>query len=716
MSASISLNTAVFSALFHWVTVNRQQSPLLDDVADGILLRLRQVRQQYLQAECAAVALPTVGLYGHSVQGKAHLRKLMVKEPECATFLSALAGSDKQPQIAVRFAPAHWPEHPGFPLYLTLFNEGELAQIFLRHYMASGDGRPFEPAQMRERLDEARRSYDSGEATGIDAEQVVGLAAAYRQLTGVAEPGVWSQMAEALPLMSLAQRTRCLALLWGDNHGLTRRWQAATSALQQLGNARHVLAPEHLLLDRYRQPVTEFLTPEASASESAPVSVCPLVGGERVEPIAVPCGQLSLLCAELAMDAGSGEELPALNVLDIPGFQRDTGRHLGLSKRNFLSDFYRQNGEPDLLLVCQSVKERKDNRDVASLLIDWLPAVSDTPRLAWAITPFDTRFDAVPGAESVDSAVQSLLDSARYPWGVCQAITDSDARRLIHWLGDNLSEARRQAEIQRRQRELETEVSELFRRWLVDPTTLGPGGNAELEELVRVLQQQAAGHGALLNAFLPARSALQRVWQQYPPSLESSADLFDFSLDLFADGSREVAAPETTSADFEHAVHRLWVNHMRQWAEKGSDGLNLSTPQRRTLCEILITTSYRLNLPGLFTRVLVGCERSALADSARVMSALSDFISWLGYVGLDASVRPASRWNPGHPIFSLGVRPRSSERLTKLEANPVHAATHYVYDWLVALWTRATENINYRHPQDVSPDACLMLRTLLQAQ
>ncbi len=716
MSASISLNTAVFSALFHWVAVNRQQSALLDDVADGILLRLRQVRQQYLQAECATAALPTVGLYGHSARGKAHLRQLMVTEPECAAFLSALAGSDKQPQMAVRFGPAHWPEHPGFPLYLTLFNEGELAQIFLRHHMASGDGRPFEPAQMRERLDEARRSYDSDEATGIDAEQVVGLAAAYRQLTGIAKPGIWSQMAEALPLMSLAQRTRCLALLWGDNHALTRRWQDVTSALQQLGNARHVLAPEQLLLDRYRQPVMEFLVPEESTGEAASIGVRPLVGGELAEPIAVPCSQLSLLCAELASGAGYVEDLPALNVLDIPGFQRDSGQVLGLSKRNFLSEFYRQNGEPDLLLVCQSVQERKDNREVASLLIDWLPATADTPRLAWAITPFDTRFDAVPGAESIDSAVQSLLDSARYPWGVCQVITDNDARRLVRWLGDNLGDDRRTAQIQRRQRELETEVSELFRRWLVDPATLGPASNLELEELVRVLQQQAAGHGALLNALVPARSALQRVWQQYPPSRESGTDLFDFSLDLFADDRRDVAAPEASRADFEHAVHRLWVNHLRQWAEKGSDGLNLSSPQRRTLCEILITTSYRLNLPGLFTRVLVGCERSALADSARVMSALSDFISWLGYAGLDASVRPASRWNPGHPIFSLGVRPRSSERLTKLEANPVHAATHYVYDWLVALWTRATENINYRHPQDVSPDACLMLRTLLQAQ
>ncbi|MTD37422.1 hypothetical protein GIX45_02015 [Erwinia sp. CPCC 100877] len=718
MSVSISLNSAVFSALFHWVTVNRQLSPLLDDVADGILLRLRQVRQQYLQVECAMAAPPVVGLYGHSARGKAHLRSLMVVPSAEAAFLTALADTGKSPQMAVRFGPVRWPERQGFPLCLTLFSEGELAQIFLRHHFAGGDAHPFDPVEMRHRLDEARRGYDSGEVTAMDAEQVVSLADTYRRLTGVSELGIWCQMAESLPLMSLAQRARCLALLWGDNHSLTRRWQATVMALQQLGNVRYVLAPESLLLDRYRQPVMEFLNPEDAGSETAStsVSVCPLVGGEPGGPIAVPCGLLSLLCAELRIGATSGEGLPEMDVLDIPGYQRDTGRKLGLSKRNFLSDFYRQNGEPELLLICQSVEERKDNREVASLLIDWLPAVAETPRLAWAVTPFDARFDAVSGMESVDGAVQSLLNSAHYPWGVCQAITENDARRLICWMSDNLSNARRGEEILRRQRSLEAEVSELFQRWLVDPVTQGPTSNADLEALVKALQQQAAGHGALLNALLPARSALQRLWQQNPPSRESRVDLFDFSLDLFAGERHEVAAPEAASADFEHAAHRLWVNHLRLWAEKGSDGLNLSTRQRRTLCEILITTSYRLDLPGGFTRILSGCDRSVLADSARVMSALSDFISWLGYAGQDASVRPASRWNPGHPVFSLGVRPRSSERLTKLEANPVHAATHYVYDWLVALWTRATENINYRHPQDVSPDACLMLRTLLQAQ
>ncbi|MDI5823467.1 hypothetical protein MJI95_37730, partial [Salmonella enterica subsp. enterica serovar Kentucky] len=40
--------------------------------------------------------------------------------------------------------------------------------------------------------------------------------------------------------------------------------------------------------------------------------------------------------------------------------------------------------------------------------------------------------------------------------------------------------------------------------------------------------------------------------------------------------------------------------------------------------------------------------------------------------------------------------------LTKLDEQPVHAASRYVYDWLVALYTLANENAGYRHPQDVT--------------
>lgn len=721
MSDSISLNAAVFDALRHWVKVTRQQAPLLDDVADGIQLRLLQLQRRFTYCETAAAQLPTVGLWGHSARGKAHLRdRLVTRMPNDAVdFLTALADEGCPAQMAVRFGPRSWPEQEGYPLCLMLVNEGELVQIFLRHYLAGAGTLTFDEVEMCRRLDEARRSYDNGEHSGIDAGQVAQLAAEYRRLAGgtasMTESETWFRMSEQLPQLSVAQRARCFALLWGDNSALTARWLTLATLLQQLGNTRYVLAPELLAVDRFRLPAKDFLAPDSKlpGEAAAQVSVCPLVVDVVQAPVAVPRVLLSMLCAEMMLSATPHEALVPLKVLDIPGFRRDDGRDWCVSKSNFLSELNRQRCRPDLLLVCQAVQERKDNQEVATRLIDWMPVEGENPRVVWAVTPFDARFDATPGVENNDSAVQSLLDSAHYPWGVCQALTDSDTQRMVRWLSETLSDENREIDALRNHEALSAQVCELLRRWLSPPGVHDEQWRQPLEDMLRTLQQAAAEHGTLLNALLLPRSALQQLWQQYPPSQETSPGLFDAAIDLFSEQVPGAPVQEDSLADFEHAVQRLWVNHLRQWAEKENDGLSLSAAQRRTLCDILITMSYRLDLPGLFSKVLAGCERSALADSTRVMSELSDFITWLGYVGQDAATRPASRWNPGHPVFSPGARARSDERLTKLDANPVHAATHYVYDWLVALWTRAVENVSYRHPLDVSPEAGQMLRTLL---
>jgi len=43
----------------------------------------------------------------------------------------------------------------------------------------------------------------------------------------------------------------------------------------------------------------------------------------------------------------------------------------------------------------------------------------------------------------------------------------------------------------------------------------------------------------------------------------------------------------------------------------------------------------------------------------------------------------------------------------------VHAATAYVYDWLVALYTQAIDNIGYQHPHDMTMDDRKALQGLL---
>ncbi|VDZ60206.1 virulence effector protein [Citrobacter freundii] len=90
------------------------------------------------------------------------------------------------------------------------------------------------------------------------------------------------------------------------------------------------------------------------------------------------------------------------------------------------------------------------------------------------------------------------------------------------------------------------------------------------------------------------------------------------------------------------------------------------------------------------------------------------FITWLGFADVAEEQRPASRIQKGTAIFSA-PKQQPMLRLTKLDEQPSHGASRYVYDWLVALYTRANENVGYQHPQDVSEVDKKRLDALLSA-
>ena len=97
---------------------------------------------------------------------------------------------------------------------------------------------------------------------------------------------------------------------------------------------------------------------------------------------------------------------------------------------------------------------------------------------------------------------------------------------------------------------------------------------------------------------------------------------------------------------------------------------------------------------------------------AQLHACIANFIAWIGYAEVAETERPASRIAKGTAIFSA-VKRQPMARLTHLEEQPVHAASRYVYDWLVALYTRAMENKGYQHPQEVTEADRKALNALL---
>lgn len=187
--------------------------------------------------------------------------------------------------------------------------------------------------------------------------------------------------------------------------------------------------------------------------------------------------------------------------------------------------------------------------------------------------------------------------------------------------------------------------------------------------------------------------SLLRVQQ---PREEQVSGLFNEEIDLFAEVRDTPHSPESKEAGY--LAHKMWVNHVRQWCrdENNARRLRLEPRTLRQVADILVTTSYRLEMPQRLQRIM---QRENVC-AAQLHADIGDFITWLGFASVAEEQRPASRIQKGSAIFSAPAQ-QPMLRLTKLDEQPSHGASRYVYDWLVALYTRANENVGYQHPQDV---------------
>jgi hypothetical protein len=196
--------------------------------------------------------------------------------------------------------------------------------------------------------------------------------------------------------------------------------------------------------------------------------------------------------------------------------------------------------------------------------------------------------------------------------------------------------------------------------------------------------------------------------QVQQPREEKVSELFSDNVDLFA--LADDSQPNGNAhQDYGFQAHALWVNYLRQWSRSDAHAqrYGLSPAVLQQLADILIITSYRLELPKQLQTVTPDDRASA----AHLRATISNYLAWLGYADLPVDSRPASRVVKGSTLFAPTAS--NTERLTQLGERPAHAATRYVYDWLVALFTRATEAPDYCHPLDVSPEARAKLTALL---
>ncbi|SUW64006.1 Putative bacterial virulence factor [Buttiauxella agrestis] len=705
--------TSTLHPLVDWIQQTRQSVPRIENEADGLLQKLAVLQNRQQHIDLQAEQPLTIGLYGHSVSGKHHLLTMLLGDHHDRIEIS-LGGKvldylthinpGHAPNVAVRFTRRELPIAEHYPLLITLCSNSTLAQRLIRQYHAEPGARFARHEAIAARLKELQVRRQTQSTAAITQLQVSDIAQTYQQVVRRQhhlENALWQQIADLLPWLNCADQAALLAPLWGDNSAITAQWQHLAETLHHLGNAQQVLAPASLLVDTFLLPVEGFLIPGTpdEPEMGADVMVCPLFNHEIGSQVSLAQRDLQQLCAEITLSLNHQPKLAQVDVVDIPTMQLDD---------------YTPWLQPDKLVVCNAAAERADVNTAGKMLARWVDKTqasnATTPGLIWAITPEDARFSGA----NLDHGVQRIIGLPGKRWGTLQALDSRNMYRLLEWLADAVVPAQRTLRIEMLQAALNQEISTLFSP-VIDADNITPErARSQAEELVRALQANAAQHGELLASLMPERQALQQRWLSHQQSrIQQPAD-FRLDIDLFADDDGH-DEPNHAPDSFASVVHLLWVNHLRQLAARHEVAQlsGLDNTQLQALCQLLIVASYRLKLPEQLENALRHSDGSMAQEITCVSAVLGDFVSWLGYAHIEPTLRPASRINKGSPVFAPLKQATANVRLVRLGEQPARGNTIYVYDWLVALYARAVENIGYRHPLDVSDVQKKALKDLL---
>ncbi|KLP52877.1 virulence effector SrfC [Enterobacter genomosp. O] len=725
----MTATTTTTQALIGWINETRLNAPVLDNDADALLARINAAQAREQAIERAMTRQSSIGLYGHSQSAKAHLllslcgsgngRLNVTPGQRTFDYFSHINPGHALTNMAVRFTrenPAVADE--AFPLRLSLVTEAELVQLFIARTTLHPQMRAVDKAVIETRLEKWRGLRQPQGVPGITAQEVGAIARFWQSTVPAAkqqiDDALWHAFAQLVPSLDLSTRASVWSLLWGEQQELTQQWLSLAHVLHQTSHASELAAPLSLLVDSFGLPGEGFLTHDGTPAlqDAQETLLHPLNNGEMLNAISVPVDVLAFLTRELVLPVENGA-LDNVDIIDIPVFEDNRADPLRQAKSQWLLEHYRQQLQPDVLVICNATAHHEQTAKKAKVLMNWVketqPAEdSALPGLVWAITPHDARFTT---RQNLDEAVQHLLGKPGLRWGTLQALDSHSMQRVIEWLSQATLPAQRIKRLSTLKNALRQELSSLMQSYLA-PLVEEPGTRrTQAESMVRTLQSSAARHGELLDGLLPPLKAFETLLAVQQPREEQVNGLFTDSIDLFADSTQESAGLFQTK-DKARMAHRVWINHLRQWSrnEATAARLGLEPAVLQQIADVLVVTSYRLDLPQQLQRIVEADKSSA----AQLHAVMGNFIGWLGYDQTPAATRPASRIRKGQPIFITPVVSSAEPRLTRLGEQPVHAATAYVYDWLVALYSRAIENIDYQHPHDVQPGARQALHALLR--
>ncbi|POT54737.1 hypothetical protein C3432_25970 [Citrobacter amalonaticus] len=681
-----------------WIATSRSVSPQLEMEADSRLGRLSHL--SFDPVDALAQMPMTLGLYGHSPEGKHHLLSALIEKDgywpgvllgdKTFNYLTHI-NPGVAPLMAVRFTQTRPPKVDNYPLLLELYSETMLAIKLMQRYHEGGDVRKVTESDLAIRLATLQARRLPHPASGGDIHRFAAVTQAWKNQDSRedgTDDGLLYQIAELAGWLSISDRASLFSFLWGDDPAVTEEWTQLAYTLAQLGHAEQVLAPASLIVDNMMLPAEGFLIPacQDKPAEATDVMICPLENGQPGTHVSLNSERLAQLCACLTLTIDHDAPLGNIDIIDIPVGELDS---------------YARRLQPDTLLMCNVVTDHQHTAQTAQMLCNWLDRTQDNtpsplPRLVWAVTPFDLRFQ---GLGHLDDGVQHLLNRAGKHWGILQALDNHNLFTLREWLKDALTPKYREQRLSGLRASRQACLDEqLF--GLLTPTI---SRVKEAENLVRALQTHSAHFGELVSELTLSRSQLHQCWLQYQqkPGQTLTPDL---TLDLFATDT-DVQPAEKHDVLLADIIYKRWVNHVRQlsWRTQIVEKLGLPKEQLSALCNVLIISAHHLGLCQHMQQALAPHDKNMALAITCASNVFSDYISWLGYQHVPVDQRPESKVNPGRAIFAPVDHAGTDKRLTQLGEQQVLGHTRYIYDWLVGLYHRATDCIT--SPYNTMPEA-----------
>lgn len=680
----MSYSDTTFEELVDWVEETRPHSPRLNIEANSILVRLVQLHHRQQQIAAMSGTPLTLGLYGNSVASKNHLLKMLASEgrdeifvqlgENTLNYLRQINPDNCRSAIAIRFSNTPHPVAENFPLLLTLFSERDLAERLIRQYHTSVQPHIVPSFAIATIVSELQMCRQPKPVPGIVRQQMSAIIQCYHQYIArqnQLDDALVYQMVELAPWLNLTERGKLLSSLWGEHTILTSQWQQQAQRLHHLGNVTQLLAPASLVIDNLLLPNKGFLYPssEEVREYNTDVIVCPLHQNKKLARLNIALQDLASICAEINFTLNHTTSLNNVDIIDVP---------------NGNLHYYQERLQPDMLIICNDAVDNQNLLPIAKMLTNWVEKTqsavhSALPSLVWAKTPFDRD-------NHIDNAVQRFITCSGKRWGSLQALNQRENSYLSDWLTAAVGQDSREERLESLQHDLDEQIESLFQRYQSVPTT---SRRQHTEILIRAIQSQASRHGELIDRLMLSRYLIHQCWlQHHQQQIKQPAGLM-LNMNLFDDTD----IPTTPAIDnFAMQVFSLWVNHLYRLSLQSTAFSGLPQTEFLSLCEILIETAWRLGLPQRLESAQTTHNNDSELAVTHASNVLSEFIMWLGYNEVVAEHRPTSRINKDAPIFAPPPQTDANIRLTRLSDDLTQGNARYIYDWLIALLTRATEN------------------------